>query len=540
MKQRLAFLTFLFAFVVTTVVAQTETDGFLKLNQNDYQGAQQVFDALLKANPKNAVAYFGMGECSYYLKKIDSAKEYYQKGLDANSSYAGNYAGLGKVSLLSNPAQAELYFKDAVKKSKKDATALISIAKMFYDQTPKKLDDAKRYINLAIGVDSKNASAYLLNGLIELDKNNTSDASLQFERAIYFDKNQFDAYLYQSKIMANARNFNQAVEYINKIIAINPNYWTAYKSLGELYYDNQKYSEAVNSFATYFKNVTEDNDVTHYAYSLFFDKQYDKARAMIDKLAAQNPNDYVFLRLLGYISYENKDLVNGKSIMDKFFTLVPSDKILPDDYSYYGKMLSAVGNDSLAIVNYKLALEKDSNQYQVYDELAKSSNKLKLYEQGLKYSCEFLKKKPTIVTSDYFNLGKAYYSTANSIDVKTDSLKKMNLYHVSDSLFAKVETYSPNSYLGTFWRARVNSQIDQESTLGLAKPFYEKALEILIKEPEKNKPQLTEIYSYFGFYYYMKEDKATSIEYWKKLLEIDPENAKAQEAITSLEKNGKK
>lgn len=551
MKLKFIFSAFLVVLVLPLFAAQNESDGFSKLNQKEYPEAKQIFAALLKANPENAAALYGLGEYYFYTGKTDSAKIYYLKGIDASSSYAANYSGLGKVSFHTAPAEAEAYFKDAVKRSKKDAGAIVSIARFYYEQKPKRLDEAKRYVNMAISVDGKNASAYFLNGLIELDKDNAKDALLQFDRAIYFDPNQLEAYLCQSNLMSRARNFLQAVDYINKAIAVNPSYWPAYKSLGELYYDNQKYAEAVKNFEVYFKNVTTDKDVTHYAYSLFFNKQYQQAREMIDKLVQQNPNDYVLLRLLGYISYETKDLVNGKSIMDKFFKLIPSEKILADDYSYYGKMLSASGSDSLAIENYKLALKKDSTQFQIYDELAKSSNKLKKYDQSLQYSCRYLNKKPNLVTADYFQLGKAYYSTANSMEVKSDSLKltvdpsrviadslkQMKYYHAADSLFTKVETYSPNSYLGAFWRARVNSAIDKETTLGLAKPFYEKSLETLSKDPVKYKKELSEIYSYFGFYYYQKENKPTSIDYWKKLLEVDPENQKALEAIKSLESN---
>lgn len=552
MKIKLIFFVFLIAFGIKTACAQSESDGFSKINKKEYSEAKKIFAALLKTNPKNAAALFGMGEYYYFTGKTDSAKISYLKGLEANSSYPGNYAGLGKISNLSAPVESEAYFKDAIKKSKKDASAIVVIANFYYAQTPKKLDEAKRYVDLAIEVDSKNASVYFLNGLIELDKNNTSTASLQFEQAIYFNPNLFEAYFAQSDIMASTRNFTQAIEYIKKIIAINPNYWLAYKSLGELYYSIQKYTEAITNFAIYFKNVNNDNDITHYTYSLFFNKEFDEARALIDKLVQQNPNDYVPLRLLGYISYETKDLVNGKSIMDKFFSLAPTDKILADDYSYYGKMLSASGNDSLAIENYKLALKKDSTQYQIFDELARSSNKLKLYEQGLQYSNIYFKKKPNLVPLDYFNLGRAYYSTANSLDAKIasdslkqnvdslkqniDSLKQRSYYIEADSLFAKVEEFSPNSYFGSIWRARVNSAIDKETTLGLAKPFYEKALAILILDPVKYKKEISEIYAYLGVYYYVKEDKATSLDYWKKLLEIDPENVQAQGAIKSFEK----
>jgi tetratricopeptide (TPR) repeat protein len=98
-----------------------------------------------------------------------------------------------------------------------------------------------------------------------------------------------------------------------------------------------------------------------------------------------------------------------------------------------------------------------------------------------------------------------------------------------------VEIYTPNSYLGPFWRARANSSIDKETTLGLAKPYYEKSLEILVKDSVKYKKELSEIYNYLGFYYYVKEDKQNSLDNWKKLLELDPENQKALEVIKSLE-----
>jgi len=535
MKLKLALITLLLTGSMISVYAQVETDGFAKLNQKDYSKAKQIFSGLLKTNPENAVAYYGLGECYFYSGRIDSAKSSFEKGIAVNSSYACNYAGLGKVKLLSSPAEAESLFKDAVKKSKKDATALVAISRTYYNQTPKNLNEAKRYIDIALGVDPNNAAAFYLNGLIELDKGNHGEASLQIERAIYFDKNLYDAYFLQSDIMVAAQNMPQAIEYIKKVTVINPEYWIAYKKLGELYYSNQKYADAVTNFAIYFKNVSADTDITHYAYSLFFNKQFQEARQLIDRLVQQNPNDYVLLRLLGYISYENKDLVNGRKIMDKLFSLIPADKILNDDYTYYGKMLSASGDDSLAIVNYQLALKNDSNQFQVYDEIAKSLNKLKKFEEALKYGTKYLRKKPNLTPLDYFQLGKAYYSTATNLDVKTDSLKQLGLFQVADSLFKQVEVYSPNSYLGPFWRARVNSSIDKETTLGLAKPFYEKSLEILVKDQVKYKKELSEIYNYLGFYYYVKEDKSNSLDNWRKLLEIDPENLKAQEVIKSLE-----
>ena len=536
MKMKLLIFAFLIVFVSPMMLAaQNESDGFTKLNQKDYREAKQIFTALLKTNPKNAAALFGLGEYYFYTGKTDSAKSCYQKGLDASSSYAGNYSGLGKISYKTAPVEAEAYFKDAIKKSKKEASAIVSIAKFFYEQSPKRLDEAKRYVNLAIGVDDKNGFTYFLNGLIELAKDNAKDASLQFDRAIYFDPNQLEAYLYQSNLMSRARNFTQAVDYVNKAIAVNPKFWPAYKSLGDLYYDKQNYADAAKNFAIYFKNVPADTDVTNYTYSLFFNKQLKEARELIDNLLKKNPNDYILLRLMGYIDYENKDYVNGKATMDKFFAIVPAEKVLNDDYSYYGKMLSASGSDSLAIINYQKALTKDSTQYQLYDEMSKSYNKLKKYDESLQFGSKYIKKKPNLTTADYYNLGTSYYKVGSILDVKVDSLKQLQYLQMADSLFKYVETNSPASYLGPFWRARVNSRIDKETTMGLAKPFYEKALGILVQDTAKNKSQLSEIYGYLGFYYYLKDDKPNSIDNWKKALEFDPGNKKAEEGLKFLE-----
>jgi len=546
MKRKLVFFVSMMIFLGGIVQAQNEKDGLSKLNQKDYKAAKNIFAGLLKKDPKNAVALYGMGEYYYYSGKMDSAKIFYQNGIDASGSYAYNYVGLGKINYLSNPAESESNFKDAVKKSKKDAGAIVSIARFYYELNPKKIKEAVHYIDMAIAQDPENSPAYIMNGLIELDKGNIGEAALQFDRAIHFDPNQMESYLSASKIMVSARNYQQAVDYINRAIAVNPKYWPAYKNLGELYYDNQKYDNAVKNYEIYFKNVPEDKDVTLYAYSLFFNKQYKEAHEMLDKLLAQNPNDYILYRLLGYISYETKDLTNGKLVMDKFFKLAPPDKILVDDYAYYGKMLSAIGNDSLAIVNYNLALKKDPTQIQMLDEIAKSYTKQKKYDLALQTSTEYLKQKPNVSTVDYFQLGKAYYTTANSLgakpdslhlhDAKADSIKQISYYIQADTLFSKVVKFSPNSYLGPFWRGRVNSAIDKETTLGLAKPYYEKALLTLVKDSIKYKKEVTEIYSYLGFYYYVKDDKTASIQYWKKLLELDPENAKALEAIKLLEK----
>lgn len=104
----------------------------------------------------------------------------------------------------------------------------------------------------------------------------------------------------------------------------------------------------------------------------------------------------------------------------------------------------------------------------------------------------------------------------------------------ADSIFGYVAGKSTNSYLGNFWRARANSSLDPETEKGLAKPYYEAALELLEKNAQNNVKQIVECYSYLGYYFYVKGEKQTSISYWNKILKIDPTNEVAKTALAGM------
>lgn len=75
---------------------------------------------------------------------------------------------------------------------------------------------------------------------------------------------------------------------------------------------------------------------------------------------------------------------------------------------------------------------------------------------------------------------------------------------------------------------------DPESTEGRAKPYYETALSLLEKKADASPSLLIECESYLGYYYFLQKDYAQSQVYWKKILELDPENATARQALQGL------
>ena len=97
------------------------------------------------------------------------------------------------------------------------------------------------------------------------------------------------------------------------------------------------------------------------------------------------------------------------------------------------------------------------------------------------------------------------------------------------------------------FRARNNIQLEKKDTLNtsLAKPFYEKFIELTITDPKldlkKTGKELIEAYKYLGDYYYtFSKDKAAAIGCFQKVIEIDPTDKQAKDVMQGLINESKK
>jgi len=72
----------------------------------------------------------------------------------------------------------------------------------------------------------------------------------------------------------------------------------------------------------------------------------------------------------------------------------------------------------------------------------------------------------------------------------------------------------------------------------MAKPFYEKYIEVALADSanaDKYKNGLVESYKYLGSYYYLIDKKIDeSKSYWKKVLELVPDDKQAQQVMAGL------
>ena len=74
--------------------------------------------------------------------------------------------------------------------------------------------------------------------------------------------------------------------------------------------------------------------------------------------------------------------------------------------------------------------------------------------------------------------------------------------------------------------------LDPEYAKGLAKPYFSKAAELLEKSGS-NKEHLIECYKQLAYYYYIKKEMNSSVEYAEKVLALDPEDDFAKQMVAT-------
>lgn len=521
--------------------AQDDIKGFLLLQMGKSQHAKNVFNTQLSINKNDAQAWYGLGEAYFVTNQMDSASKCFREGISVNPQYAYNFIGLGKHTLSTgNLTEAQKQFDQARKIGKKDVKILATIAEAFVEGPNNYIDFASNELKSAQKIDPLCSNIFWVEGIISLKNKDYSAAATNFEQTILYDSLNAGAYLNYAAIYANTTNKQPAIDALNHMIRSIPEGYVAYRALGDIYYDMANYTDAKKAYEIYlsYNDYTTD-EKERYAFILFFLKDYDNSLVEIRQLSNNDPENYIFLRLMSYMDYETKAYDKGYESFEKFFSKIPENKIISMDFDYYGKTLSALNYDSLATIAYEKAYEKDTTKMALLDEVAKMYLKQKKYNEAITYYTKILNKKQSPLPLDYFQLGRSYYLLANSIATLPDSVVKDTATlsfaaHKADSLFDNVCILSPSSYLGFIWRARTNSLLDPESTLGLSKPYYEQTITFLLQNPAKYIKEIIETYSYLGYYYYITENKSESIKYWNKIIELDPTNEKALAAIKDL------
>jgi len=503
-----------------------------------FETSSQVFYKLIAAKPGDAELLYYMGENFYAGERPDSALFYYEKGLAANPAYPLNYVGKGKV-LLANGKDAEalpLFAKAKELSGSKNAEVFIKIADAFI-LNEKNMPAAIEALAAAEKLEPKNIKVYLMQGDAQLLLDNDGSKAISYyDKAAGINPESPMPNVHTGSLYEKTRAYDLALSEYETAISKDSTYAPAYRQLGYLYFQFNKYNEAKNYYEKYV-NMTGGilSAKVTYGKFLFLAKKYPEAIEIFNDVLALDPSLNILNRLLGYSYYEVKQYDQGLLYIQKFLENAPASKntILAQDYAYLGKSLVATGADSLGAIELTKAIQMDTVSTDNFTDLANAYKKIGKYNEAIATQNQKIARLKAPTINDFFALGQIYYSQGGA---SKDSVEKDRAFRNADSIFTIVVNKMPDQIIGHVFRARANAGLDPQTKSGLAKPHYEKIIELGEVDPAKNKSYLIEANYYLAYYYYNLKDKPNTLLYIDKVFAIDPNHEQSKTLKTLAEK----
>ena len=270
---------------LTLLNSDLSNQAVASFTEEDYNKALQSFEQIMaiqqtpafKADDPAAidtVIIFNAGLAAYNAQNYDKAIEYYKEAAKYNYSGARTYQLIASSYMQKKDTIGALdVLEEGLKKYPGDGTILVEVINIYLNAN--KVDDALKYLDMAIAEDPKNASYFFAKGTLYDKLQNTEAATESYLKAIEYKEDYFDAYynlgaLYYNKgvkqiDVANAVPSNQpdkyelekekadvefrkAIPYMEKAHSINPTDKFALESLKNLYYRSKmmdKHAEVI-------------------------------------------------------------------------------------------------------------------------------------------------------------------------------------------------------------------------------------------------------------------------------------------------------
>ena len=439
-----------------------------------------------------------------------------------------------KKIISSKPADLDKQMKPFYKANRKNAENLVAFGREFL--AAKDTANAKTYANYALEASkNKSSAAFLLLGDIEAISDNGGGAAAQYEQAIYVDPKNPEAYYKYANVYRKISP-SGAVAKLNELRQQRPD--IAVDALaGRIYYMSNEFDKALAAYDKADKNLMEERDLSDYAMAAFFKAQNQKSLDIAKFGLTKKPRHAAFNRLAFFNSTELKNYDDALMYADRLFNQSDSAKFSYYDYTYYGNALSGAKQPEKAIEMYKKALEQEdmdnkAKRAGVIKQLSDAYREKEDYPNAIKYYQEYLDNIEKPSANDMALLAGLYMQQGSTLSGDA----QVAAFQQADATYASLaEKFDGAAEYATFMRARVNGQMDPDQSKGLAKPFYEKLVELIGPKTELDateKARLKESYHYLISYYFIqKDDKATAKEYAAKMLAIDPENEIAKQVM---------
>ena len=467
-----------------------------------------------------AIKYLLMGVLlAGFSTTANAQEEELQAALSAIKAKSGNVADAAKT---------------AYKKNKKNPEALMKIARAFFEQ--KDTAGARQFANYANEAGKPKyqyAPAYLLLGDIESAYGTDGGkAAGYYNQAINFDPKNPEGYKKWAMVYRKISP-SQAAKKLQDMKANCPNE-DVDGFTGHMY---MLVNDEKNAYESYKKADISKLDkayLNEYVRASYFTGHFDDALKAAEAGLKLEPRNPTFNRLAMFSNYELKNYDAAKAYIHKYFNETDSAKFSEYDHFYTALIYQALEDKENMYAQYDKALElvNDSSmikRHAILKSVSDSYLKDQQFENAIKYYQDYLACKPDLNSDDHEGLAKIYSKYADADEARKAELvaKAVEAYHVMGEQFPIQKIYA------AYQCATMNNKLDKTGEKGLAKPEYQKVVELLEGKADRDNSENTMLK--YSYHYLMSnaflygKNKALAKEYANKILTIDPDYAPAQQ-----------
>ena len=431
------------------------------------------------------------------------------------------------------PTAAELA-KVAYKKNKKNAEALVKIGRAFYEQK----DTANaavfaRYANEAGKPKYQYSPAYLLLGDIESAYGTDGGKAAGFyNQAINFDKTNPEGYKKWAMVYRKISP-SQAAAKLQEMKQFCPNE-DVDAITAHIYMLAGDEKKAYENYTKANINKLDKGNLNEFARCSYFTGHFEDALRAAEAGLKLEPRNPTFNRLAMFSNYELKKYDAAKAYIHKYFNETDSAKFSEYDHFYTALIYQALEDKENMYTEYDKALNlvNDSSMIKRHAILKSVSDSYladKNFDNALKYYQDYLGCKPDVNSDDMEGLAKIYSKYADEDEARKPELigKAIDAYRAMADKFPIQQIYA------AYQCATMNNKLDKSGEKGLAKPDFQKVVELLESKADRDKSENTMLK--FSYHYLMSnaflygKNKPLAKEYASKILAIDPEYAPAQQ-----------
>lgn len=531
---KIKFLLSLLVASALTAGAQSQgyKDGIEFYKAGQYDNAKTILNRTInEPSTDQSLAYYYLGQVDLAQNDKAAAKAAFEKGVSLNPECGYNYVGLGALDLLAgNTSAAQDNFKKAQGLAKKDAELTTAIARAYYNADPvkyakeiqKNIDKARKDSKL------KEPAIYILEGDMKYDAQDFGGAAAQYEQAITFDPKNPEGYVKYANAYFRV-NPKFSIEKLEQLNTELPTSALAQRELAEKYYEANYWNKAADLYGKYIQNPNHfPEDKARYSVLLYYGKKYDESLAVANEILAQDPTNFLMQRLRFLNLADLKNYTAADQAAKDFFTKNVGKTFTTNDFTTYADVLQNLGQDSLAVVQYELAVANDPDNADLLNEISTVYTKAKQYPKAADAYALYLSKIEEPSSNDLYAAAGRYLNAAatagDNAELRAETATK-GLEYIGKA----IAEAQPNALLyqrkARLHIAGNNNQPNQESV-----DSYAQMTELLDQDPANMDPtnkdnklnMYKEAYQFsYVFYGNVAHDKDKAAEIAEKLKAVN-------------------